>query len=98
MFPRRRHPKTEGAAVPAPNRGAKEKSPIDQNNVPTKVQAGRYVPPYQRGPDLKILAITDVRKYFAAVVDSVSDDAEECVIPEEAAKAVVIVSLTSGTR
>ncbi|SNY28840.1 type II toxin-antitoxin system YoeB family toxin [Paractinoplanes atraurantiacus] len=34
-----------------------------------------------------------MRKNFAAVVDSVIDDAEECVIPRGGGKAVVIVSL-----
>src|SRR5512142_1725336 len=44
-------------------------------------------------PYMKVLTITDVRKNFAAVVDSVIDDAEECVIPRGGGKAVVIVSL-----
>jgi antitoxin YefM len=43
--------------------------------------------------DMKVLTITDVRKNLAAVVDSVIDDAEECVIPRCGGKAVVIVSL-----
>ena len=42
---------------------------------------------------MKVLTITDVRKNFAAVVDSVIDDAEECVIPRGGGKAVVMVSL-----
>lgn len=42
---------------------------------------------------MKVFTITDVRKNFAAVVDSVIDDAEECVIPRGGGKAVVIVSL-----
>ena len=42
---------------------------------------------------MKVLTISDVRKNFAAVVDSVIDDAEECVIPRGGGKAVVIVSL-----
>jgi antitoxin YefM len=42
---------------------------------------------------MKVLTISDVRKNFAAVVDMVIDDAEECVIPRGAGKAVVIVSL-----
>jgi antitoxin YefM len=42
---------------------------------------------------MKVLTITDVRKNLAAVVDSVIDDAEECVIPRGGGKAVVIVSL-----
>lgn len=47
----------------------------------------------ERELDMKVLTITDVRKNFAAVVDSVIDDAEECIIPRGAGKAVVIVSL-----
>jgi antitoxin YefM len=39
-----------------------------------------------------VLTISDVRKNFAAVVDAVIDDAEECVIPRGGGKAVVIVS------
>jgi antitoxin YefM len=46
-----------------------------------------------REPVMKVLTISDVRKNFAAVVDSVIDDAEECVIPRGGGKAVVIVSL-----
>ena len=46
-----------------------------------------------RGRNMKVLTITDVRKNFAAVVDSVIDDAEECVIPRGGGKAGVIVSL-----
>lgn len=42
---------------------------------------------------MKVLTITDVRRNFAAVVDSVIDDAEECVIPRGSGKAVVLVSL-----
>jgi antitoxin YefM len=42
---------------------------------------------------MKVLTISDVRKNFAAVVDAVIDDAEECVIPRGGGKAVVIVSL-----
>jgi antitoxin YefM len=42
---------------------------------------------------MKVLTITDVRKNLAAIVDSVIDDAEECVIPRGGGKAVVIVSL-----
>jgi antitoxin YefM len=42
---------------------------------------------------MKVLTISDVRKSFAAVVDSVIDDAEECVIPRGGGQAVVIVSL-----
>jgi antitoxin YefM len=42
---------------------------------------------------MKVLTITDVRKNLAAVVDSVIDDAEECVIPRGGGKAVVMVSL-----
>jgi antitoxin YefM len=42
---------------------------------------------------MKVLTISDVRKNFAAVVDSVIDDSEECVIPRGGGKAVVIVSL-----
>ena len=42
---------------------------------------------------MKVLTISDVRKNIAAVVDSVIDDAEECVIPRGGGKAVVIVSL-----
>lgn len=42
---------------------------------------------------MKVLTITDVRKNLAAVVDSVIDDAEVCVIPRGGGKAVVIVSL-----
>jgi antitoxin YefM len=42
---------------------------------------------------MKVLTISDVRKNLAAVVDSVIDDAEECVIPRGGGKAVVIVSL-----
>ena len=42
---------------------------------------------------MKVLTISDVRKNFAAVVDMVIDDAEECVIPRGGGKAVVIVSL-----
>jgi antitoxin YefM len=42
---------------------------------------------------MKVLTISDVRKNFAAVVDGVIDDAEECVIPRGGGKAVVIVSL-----
>jgi antitoxin YefM len=42
---------------------------------------------------MKVLTISDVRKDFAAVVDAVIDDAEECVIPRGGGKAVVIVSL-----
>jgi antitoxin YefM len=42
---------------------------------------------------MKVLTISDVRKNFAAVVDTVIDDAEECVIPRGGGKAVVIVSL-----
>lgn len=42
---------------------------------------------------MKVLTISDVRKNFAAVVDAVIDDAEECVIPRQGGKAVVIVSL-----
>jgi antitoxin YefM len=45
------------------------------------------------GSTVKVLTITDVRKNFAAVVDSVIDDAEECVIPRGGGNAVVIVSL-----
>jgi antitoxin YefM len=42
---------------------------------------------------MKVLTISDVRKNFAAVVDGVIDDAEECVIPRGGGKAVVMVSL-----
>lgn len=42
---------------------------------------------------MKVLTISDVRKNFAAVVDSVIDDCEECVIPRNGGKAVVMVSL-----
>ena len=42
---------------------------------------------------MKVLTISDVRKNLAAVVDSVIDDAEECVIPRGGGKAVVMVSL-----
>lgn len=42
---------------------------------------------------MKVLTITDVRKNLASVVDSVIDDAEECVIPRGGGKAVVMVSL-----
>lgn len=42
---------------------------------------------------MKVMTITEVRGNFAAVVDSVIDDAEECVIPRGGGKAVVIVSL-----
>jgi antitoxin YefM len=42
---------------------------------------------------MKVLTISDVRKNFASVIDSVIDDAEECVIPRAGGKAVVIVSL-----
>lgn len=42
---------------------------------------------------MRVLTISDVRKNFAAVVDTVIDDAEECVIPRGGGKAVVIVSL-----
>jgi antitoxin YefM len=42
---------------------------------------------------MKVMTISDVRKNFADVVDSVIDDAEECVIPRSGGKAVVIVSL-----
>lgn len=42
---------------------------------------------------MRVLTISDVRKNFAAVVDAVIDDAEECVIPRGGGKAVVIVSL-----
>jgi antitoxin YefM len=42
---------------------------------------------------VKVLTISDVRKNLAAVVDSVIDDAEECVIPRGGGRAVVIVSL-----
>lgn len=42
---------------------------------------------------MKVLTISDVRKNFAAVVDSVIDDAEECVIPRGGGRAVVMVSL-----
>ena len=42
---------------------------------------------------MRVLTISDVRKNFAAVVDAVIDDAEECVIPRDGGKAVVIVSL-----
>jgi antitoxin YefM len=46
-----------------------------------------------QGTAMKVLTISDVRKNFAAVVDAVIDDAEECVIPRGGGKAVVIVSL-----
>ncbi|WP_255657948.1 type II toxin-antitoxin system Phd/YefM family antitoxin [Actinoplanes sp. L3-i22] len=39
------------------------------------------------------MTISDVRKNFAAVVDAVIEDAEECVIPRGGGKAVVMVSL-----
>jgi antitoxin YefM len=42
---------------------------------------------------MKVLTISDVRKNFAAVVDSVIDDSEECVIPRNGGRAVVMVSL-----
>ncbi len=42
---------------------------------------------------MKVLTITDVRKNIATVIDSVIDDAEECVVPRGGGKAVVIVSL-----
>jgi antitoxin YefM len=42
---------------------------------------------------MKVLTISDVRRNFAAVVDSVIDDAEEAVIPRGGGRAVVIVSL-----
>ncbi|WP_250001181.1 type II toxin-antitoxin system Phd/YefM family antitoxin [Actinoplanes sp. M2I2] len=42
---------------------------------------------------MKVYTISDVRKNFAAVVDAVIDDAEECVIPRGGGKAVVMVSL-----
>lgn len=42
---------------------------------------------------MKVLTITDVRKNLATVIDSVIDDAEECIIPRSGGKAVVIVSL-----
>lgn len=42
---------------------------------------------------MKVFTISEVRKNFAAVVDSVIDDAEEAVIPRGNGKAVVIVSL-----
>jgi antitoxin YefM len=42
---------------------------------------------------MQVLTISDVRKNFAAVVDSVIDDSEECVIPRGGGRAVVIVSL-----
>jgi antitoxin YefM len=42
---------------------------------------------------MKVLTISDVRKNFAAVVDAVIEDAEECVIPRGGGKAVVMVSL-----
>jgi len=63
-----------------PNRGAKENVPTTRTSS-YQGASWTYVPPYQRGQYLKILAITDVRKYFAAVVDSVIDDAEECRHP-----------------
>ncbi|MBL7256945.1 type II toxin-antitoxin system Phd/YefM family antitoxin [Paractinoplanes lichenicola] len=48
---------------------------------------------YDMGGAVKVLTISDVRKNFAAVVDAVIDDAEECVIPRGGGKAVVMVSL-----
>lgn len=42
---------------------------------------------------MKVLTITDVRKNFAAVIESVINDVEECVISRPGGKAVVIVSL-----
>lgn len=47
---------------------------------------------------MKVLTISDVRKNFAAVVDAVIEDAEECVIPAEAARRSSWSRSTNGTR
>lgn len=42
---------------------------------------------------MKVMTFSDVRKNFAAVLDAVVDDAEECVIPRPGGQAVVLVGL-----
>jgi antitoxin YefM len=47
---------------------------------------------------MQVLNISEVRKNFAAVVDAVIDNAEECVIPRSGGTGVVIVSLEEWNR